>query len=574
MEAETPVATESGTGNAEVALPLRIVVFAMVLATAFSMAFVPLRTSQDEWWHLKAGKWITEHGRLPQYDIFTYTGEKTVWHNHEWLAQVVFYSIYAAGEEYVIGGLRALILFKSVLVVLTFAMLAWLCRLRGSSWAAALLVVAVGAFISRSSISLRPPIFSYLLMVTYLMVLYCHKQGRGRRWLVWLLVPLMVVWANLHGMCILGVFIAGCFAAGEVLENAVRLVREHAFREQRLAGILRALSGGRFVLFTLLTLGLAVAATANPSGYHIFLLGRKFTGDPLLREVIAEMLPSPWLFQYGQFIPGFAMFWIAAVAFPVLLAARKFRLPFAVDYLLAGFFLYQAVMHWRLLPLYAIGAGAPVALLLSGLAQARWSRLVLAGVTALASVVFVFAIGEPPPQTFFRRNLDLARGYFHGLFEYPEPLMKFVIRTRFPDRLFSEINYCGYAMWWLSPEHHKLFTDNRFDVFGSEFYPYEATVVEGREDGKFVDERWDQILDRYGVNFIIIHRSAAVNAKLRAHGWLHVYYFIPPGGQRSDGFNVWLRNDPKFADVAERAKENFRSQHPGWAAPEEFDRAK
>ena len=78
--------------------PLALVSVVLALAAAWSFAFVPLRASQDEWWHLKTGRWIVEHGRLPTTDIFTYAGEGLRWHNHEWLAQVIFYGVYAAGD--------------------------------------------------------------------------------------------------------------------------------------------------------------------------------------------------------------------------------------------------------------------------------------------------------------------------------------------------------------------------------------------------------------------------------------------------------------------------------------------
>src|SRR5690606_29022286 len=110
----------------------------LVLATAFSFAFTPLRTSQDEWWHLKAGRWIVEHRALPTHDIFTYAGADFRWYNHEWLSQVIFYLVYALGAGGdpgplgEVGGVTALVAFKALIVTLTFALLAWLARLRGA----------------------------------------------------------------------------------------------------------------------------------------------------------------------------------------------------------------------------------------------------------------------------------------------------------------------------------------------------------------------------------------------------------------------------------------------------------
>ena len=552
--------------------PLVALVTVIVVAVAFSFAFTPLRTSQDEWWHLKAGKWITEQGRLPVNDIFTYTGENIPWHNHEWLSQVIFYKIFEHGEDTAIGGLRALITVKSLIVAATFALLAFAAFRRSRHWPAALLMTLLAAEISRRTIFPRPPIFSYIFFAATILALSEWKARRlNFRWL-WALPFMTVLWANLHGMCLLGVIATAAFAGGELIENLLEWRRDR--------------ENGRIITRPLLLLGaltaaMALATCANPAGYHIWTLGGKFANDPILKQVIAEMLPPPSPFRKmiaapggmpeWTFVPGFATFWIVAMALVVLAAANRLRMKHAADYLLCGFFLYQALLHWRLLPLFAIAAAGPMAWLIAQLlgrlrdkTQSAASGALLCATAALG-FVFVFAIGEPPPQTFFRRNLELLRGEATNDVDYPRPLMDFIIRTNFPDHMFSEINYCGYPMWRLSPEHHKMFTDNRFDLFGSRFYVEEATVVNGIEKSDAIINRgWNDILDQHGVNFIVISHGAPVNAKLRASGkWKLVYDYVAPRAPRTSGFNVWLRDDPKFADVAKRARENYETDYPG-----------
>jgi hypothetical protein len=38
----------------------------------------------DIWWHVKAGEWILEHGRVPRLDIFTYSSEGRPWIDLHW----------------------------------------------------------------------------------------------------------------------------------------------------------------------------------------------------------------------------------------------------------------------------------------------------------------------------------------------------------------------------------------------------------------------------------------------------------------------------------------------------------
>lgn len=550
-------------GTADASPVLAAVLVAIVALAAFSFAFTPLRSSQDEWWHLKAGRWIVENRRLPVFDIFTYTGENTPWHNHEWLSQVILYGVYAAGEDRAIGGVRALVLFKAVIVAATFAFVTFTAFRRSGSWTAAGLVGLVAAEISRRTIYPRPPIFSYLLFTVFLFALAEWKSGRLRgRWL-WLLVPLMVLWANLHGMCLLGIVAAAGFAGGEMLEGLAKWLggRRHGGDGPKL---IRCVATRPVALLGGLTAALVVGAMASPSGWEIFFLGGKFKNDPILKQVIAEMLPTPFFLRQVPlddgssrlvFVPGYAAFWVALAAFGLLLACNRGRLPWGADYLLSGFFAWQAVMHWRLLPLFAIAAAGPLAWLLSR-SHRPGARLSQAAAVPVLAALFVFAVGEPPPQTFFRRNLQVLRGEVMDPVSYPEPLMKFIIRADLPGRMFSEINYCGYAIWWLSPEHHKLFTDNRFDVWGSRYFVEHEVVRNGVDAHSSVLGRgWSDILDEYGVNFIVLSRDAPLNERLTpGSGWLRVASYPPHGEGKQPWYHVYLRDVPEFAETAARAR--------------------
>ncbi len=219
---------------------------------------------------------------------------------------------------------------------------------------------------------------------------------------------------------------------------------------------------------------------------------RKFTADPYSSaRLIAEMLPTPFLFskvsvgarEQWMFVPLYVSFWLSLLALAVLLAARRGRLRCGADYVLGAFFTWQAVAHVRLLPLYAVTVMPILATLLADATQ-HWRvqrpftmRIGPAMLTVGIFLWYVFGVAEPPPQTFFRRNLALLAGKDKEPADYPDALYKYILRVGFPDRMFSEINYCGYAIWWLSPETHKLFTDNRFDLFGSRYYIEEATVT-------------------------------------------------------------------------------------------------
>jgi hypothetical protein len=82
----------------------QVLVWVIFSFVVFSVGTVPIRADNDCWWHVKSGKFIVENG-LPEKDVFTYTAADTEWHNHEWLAQVIFYKVYQAGDASGFGGL-------------------------------------------------------------------------------------------------------------------------------------------------------------------------------------------------------------------------------------------------------------------------------------------------------------------------------------------------------------------------------------------------------------------------------------------------------------------------------------
>ena len=57
-------------------------------ALAFLLGCYEL-SDPDIWWHLRAGQWILEHGRVPLWDIFSFASSDRIWIDLHWGFQVV-----------------------------------------------------------------------------------------------------------------------------------------------------------------------------------------------------------------------------------------------------------------------------------------------------------------------------------------------------------------------------------------------------------------------------------------------------------------------------------------------------
>jgi hypothetical protein len=185
--------------------PLRTATCLVVIGLATLACLMPVHN--DTWWHLRAGQVMLREQGLLFVDRFSYTAAGTFFWNHSWLAQLVFYPLFA------FGGLPLLTAFCALLAsgawVLVWRMMRGPLDLR-------ILLFALAVSASTSIWSLRPQVFSIALLpiVTWLVA--------RDRWL-WV-VALMVLWANLHAGMAIGVVMAGASIPAALVADRDRLV--------------------------------------------------------------------------------------------------------------------------------------------------------------------------------------------------------------------------------------------------------------------------------------------------------------------------------------------------------------
>src|SRR5207247_8494554 len=114
-------------------------------------------------------------------------------------------------------GDRGLLLAQLLAVAGALSLLAWDLR-RGAVRSAAPVVLAVVALGSLSSlIAIRGQLFSLMLFPLVLTLLRAEARAPSRR--VWLLVPLVALWSNLHGAVLVGLAVAAAYL---LLDRAFR----------------------------------------------------------------------------------------------------------------------------------------------------------------------------------------------------------------------------------------------------------------------------------------------------------------------------------------------------------------
>ena len=163
------------------------------------------QADMDIWWHLKTGQMILEDGNVPRKDTFTFTSRGSDWIDLHWLFQIGAASLYQR------GGMRLLTLCSASLATLAMAvLLAGRCR----GWSVPLWVACwiPAVFLMSGRFYVRPEIVTLVCLACFLAVLL-HAPRHPR--LLWLLLPVQVLWVNVQGLFILGPVMLGLYLADQ-----------------------------------------------------------------------------------------------------------------------------------------------------------------------------------------------------------------------------------------------------------------------------------------------------------------------------------------------------------------------
>ena len=464
-----------------VSLPLLVLLFAFAVVLRWGPT---LLLDPDTYWHIAVGRWILAHRAVPHVGIFSETMPNAPWVAHEWLAETIFALLYNASSW---NGLifATALAFASALGILTRALLRCLEPLHALAGAG-----AAWLLISRHLLT-RPHILALPILVLWFAVLVeARDEDRGPP--LWL-VPLMTLWANLHGGYMFGLVFAAIFAGEALIAARTTSGRLRVIRQWGLFGIL-ATASCMITPFGPDTLWLP---------FHV--MGMKFSLGAL------QEWQSP-NFQHFQPLEVWLMGALAlALCFGVrlpptrvamLLLLLHLSLSYGRDAELLGIVapLLVARQVGTLLRTHAshrTSALDPIFLELSGSAS-RLGRAVVAAVVVLVGGIYLsHPVVRPPDSNTPAAALEAARD--HHLTN---------------GRVMNQYGFGGYLIF--SGIHP--FIDGRAELYGDPFMKRYHQAIWGVTDGL------PKLLQEYRITWTIFaaHGTAAV---LMEHlpGWQRIY---------------------------------------------------
>ncbi|HEX8458589.1 MAG TPA: hypothetical protein VF656_14920 [Pyrinomonadaceae bacterium] len=485
----------------------RLLVF-VLLAVIFTLTAGQI-TDPDFWWHLRTGQLIYETRAIPHADVFSFTALGREWVTHEWLAELLLYAIYKWANW---GGLVV-----SFSLVMTAAL--WLAYRRAVLVAphpyVAGAAVLVGALATAPMWGVRPQMLSFLFTSIYVAVLGRYARGGGRaKSLVWL-VPLMLMWVNVHGGYALGLALVGLTGAGVVLDELMmRGVEGERSWPERLRPSLK-----RLWPLVLLFAACVLVVPLNPNGLRMFSYPFETLGSHAMHAYIDEWFTPNFHLVISQ---PFALLVFATFA-ALALSPKRARPSELLLLCVSG---YAALRAWRNIPLFALVAIPLLAehawqLLTS---RARFGWLAVADERretkkkAWVQLAFNVVVLVCVPLALCAANVAKvsARQEASEAEKYPAAAVEFLRAHEGAGALYNEYGWGGYLIWKLYPQR-QVYIDGRADVYGDAFMEEALGAMAGERE-------WRAALERYDVRTVLIKPDVPLASLLRQDSsWRCVY---------------------------------------------------
>lgn len=424
----------------------------------------------DTFWAIKVGEWISLNKSVPYQDTFSWTVNGHPWVAHEWLFDFLIYLFYST------MGLYGIMLLVLIPITIAFYFLWKTYAAERKSLVLTIIMFSIVILMLRFGIAARPQVFGYMFFMYFFYVLVNNHK------LLWTLPLTAVAWANFHGSILLGIAMV---LLQFVYESAYK-----SFTEKKLFIDIK---------FLFISILVPLFSLVNPYGIELWKTSFYLITSKVNRQIMEWQPPDfndiGWLTIY--FCVIVTTVFVCYVKKDAINDNKKFGI--IAIYLLGTF--YEAVTGVRYFPYLVIVWGLFMLMLLpeSLFSQKHWDKKI--GIFYILITVIIFlSVGKIPA------NLDEA------VDEKIWPID--AVNHLENKRTFNDYMWGGYLVYKDIP----VFVDGRADV-----YWRDSDVFQDHRDAtRFIKDPLE-ILDKYGVEQVIIESNEPLDFYLVRIGWVEKY---------------------------------------------------
>ncbi|HZS50529.1 MAG TPA: hypothetical protein VFA54_06705 [Bryobacterales bacterium] len=491
----------------------------MIFSTTLAFLFLfgkgatTLLGDSDTGWHIRTGEWILQNHAVPRHDLFSFSKPGGEWFAWEWLSDVLF----ALVHRY--AGLAGLVLLAGLVIALVFTFLYRFMVRRGANVLLATALAVTASYAASIHWLARPHIFSWAFALIFYWVL---EEAPVERNAIFWLAPLTILWTNLHGSFVVGLFLIALYGAGELVQAALAAGEDTAAIRR---GALRR--AGRYALLLAVS---GAASLVNPYFYkvHVHIFG--YLKNAYILDHITEFFSPNFHAAPERFFEILLLGGIASA----LWAWRQGRYTEALLVVSFAHFSLQSARH---VPLYAILAAPLIAAALTDslaphhtASWAAWARG-LAGAfgrfgediarmdraprvyaaSAMVTLLVVAMLWSPASSAGLQD--------FHPRFNpklFPVAAADFLERSSFSGNVFSTDQWSSYLIYREFPRV-RVFMDGRSDYYGPKLGELYLDLIN-------VHHAWERTFQQYGVETVVLPvDSGLVGALKESPHWKVAY---------------------------------------------------
>jgi hypothetical protein len=462
-----------------------------VFVFAFLLASRPL-SDGDFWWHLKTGEYIVKNLSIPRVDFYSFTVPGKHWVAHEWLSEVIFYFVYTR------AGFNTLIFIFTVLTVLAF----WIVFRRNEAHSFVKgFAVLLSVWSILPTIGVRPRAFTLLFAGLYLALLRGFVRERQTR-AIWWLVPLMIVWVNLHAGYLIGLVLIGVTIVGVVLDAS-------------LAGEKLASHWPRLKTLVLVFIACLLVVNLNPQGPRIFLFPFEFFFSPVQQDQITDWVSPD--FHEKELFPLLLLILLTIAS--LALSPKRVR---PSELLLFLSTLYATLKSNRHMAIFALVAGPMLAdYLQHWLETTQFARILDKSETPSTStgrrqLIFNLIFAAVLIACLFKLKSVIYSPPTQERVGVPLNAVSYLKENGITGNTFTDPNIWGGYLIWETPSN-PVYIDGRIDMYGDDFMREYLGIIRG-------STRWQEPFDKYGVQVAIVSPSSMLRLQLeQSPQWQQVY---------------------------------------------------
>jgi hypothetical protein len=190
---------------------LFVALIAWLFMSSGAHGWQSLLADADVGWHIRTGEYILDHHQVPYHDLYSFSKPGAPWYAWEWLTDVV------DGLLFRWAGLKGIVLAAGVLIALFATTLMRRIVDAGAHLFAALLVTLFSVGSASMHFLARPHIFTLVLLSISMGIIEADRRGANPA-RIWWLVPIALVWTNLHGGFLVLIGLLGLAAVGAAVE--------------------------------------------------------------------------------------------------------------------------------------------------------------------------------------------------------------------------------------------------------------------------------------------------------------------------------------------------------------------